>query len=579
MVRTSLDTMRAVLTAVVAAIEAAAVALAVFALIAVPSVLLWWLMFDLDAEPNDLFSLIASLWQLAHLVPLQISISAQAALGLGFAPEAMGFAISLAPLGLTLVTVLLAVRSGWRAAARGGGGAWAVLGGLVGFGAAATTTAMFAGAFGSWPMWARVAVPVAVYSLPQFAAFLTRSGVEQQEWWLDAVRSLQRVLARVTPNGAAAFPERAAETLRLAAAGLAVLAAVGALGATVAILFGYVDIVTLSQQLHLDAAGALLLFLFQLLLLPIAWIWALAWFAGPGFSIGQATSVTPFESLLGPLPALPLFGALPEGWGWAGALAPAIIVAAGAALGGVAAGRPSMRRASSSVAVAVPVAAAVIVGFVVCVLALVAGGSIGPGRLSATGPVPWQVGLAVTLELAFGMSLGVFARRVDLQRVRELVPSSLLAGGQQPGEGSRFADEDQTATMPVEPLRLRNVPAASVEAEPAGGLDPDLSDLQSTQPLEPLVQAVQPPPSSAALPSSALPAEPPGQPDARAETGHEAPIEGSVQAQPEPDSQLAVDPLLQAFSWDSASDIAGETPKAGQPGEWRDRLRSRLRRD
>lgn len=546
--RTSLDTMRAVLTAVIAAIEAAAVALAVFAVIAVPTVLLWWLMFDLGAEPRELVSLIAALWQLAHLAPLQVSISAQAALGLGLSPEAMGFAVSLAPLGLTLVTVLLAVRSGWRAAARGGGGAWAVLGGLVGFGVAVVTTATLSGAFGSWPLWARIAVPVAVYSLPQLAAFLTRSGIEQQEWWLGAVRSLQRAIARFAPNGAAAFPERAGEALRLAAAGLAALAIIGALGVTGAILFGYVEIVTLSQQLHLDAAGVLLLFLFQLLLLPIAWIWALAWFAGPGFSIGQATSVTPFESLLGPLPALPLFGALPEGWGWAGALAPAIVVAAGAALGGVAAGRPSMRRASSAVAVAVPVAAAVIVGLVACVLALVASGSIGPGRLSVIGPVPWQVGLAVTLELAFGMSLGVFARRVDLQRVRELVPSGLLAGGQ-PANNSRFAAEDQTETMPVEPLRVRTEPVAGAAVK-----------TRHEGPVE-----LRPEPG-------------PGVPEPDAPVpGHGVPVPDAPE--PEPAERSAVDPLLQAFSWDAAADTAGERPRPGEPGGWRDRLRSRLRRD
>ena len=76
-------TMRALLTAVIAAIEAAAVALAVFALIGIPAVLVWWLSFDLSAEPEAVTSAIAALWQMAHLVPMKLTVSPQAALGMG----------------------------------------------------------------------------------------------------------------------------------------------------------------------------------------------------------------------------------------------------------------------------------------------------------------------------------------------------------------------------------------------------------------------------------------------------------------------------------------------------------------
>ena len=76
-------TMRALLTAVIAAIEAAAVALAVFAVIGIPAVLVWWLSFDLGAEPEALASVIAALWQMVHLVPMQLTVSPQAALGMG----------------------------------------------------------------------------------------------------------------------------------------------------------------------------------------------------------------------------------------------------------------------------------------------------------------------------------------------------------------------------------------------------------------------------------------------------------------------------------------------------------------
>ena len=49
----------------------------------------------------------------------------------------------------------------------------------------------------------------------------------------------------------------------------------------------------------------------QLLVVPDAVVWAAAYLAGPGFAVGTATSVDPGGTVLGPLPALPLFGALP----------------------------------------------------------------------------------------------------------------------------------------------------------------------------------------------------------------------------------------------------------------------------
>jgi hypothetical protein len=129
--------MKAVLTAVVAAIEAAAVAVAVYAVIAVLTALLWWLVFDLGADPTGLIALVSSLWQLVHFVPMPVLVSASTALNLGLPAESLSFTLSLAPLGLTLMTALLAFRSGWRFAGRTAG-AGSIVGGIFGFAAAAT---------------------------------------------------------------------------------------------------------------------------------------------------------------------------------------------------------------------------------------------------------------------------------------------------------------------------------------------------------------------------------------------------------------------------------------------------------
>ena len=582
--------MRALLTAVIAAIEAAAVALAVFAAIAVPSVLLWWLSFGLGAEPSAVAGVAAQLWQLAHFVPMRISISAQAALGLGLAPEALSFALSLAPLGLTLVTVLLGFRSGRRFAASGGAGAWSLFGGAVGFGVAAGFAAVLAGPSDDLQPWARIAVPVAVYTIPLALGFVLRAAAEGQEWWFSLVRSLQRSVEGAVPVAAAALPERAAETLRLAAAAVAGLLALGAFGVSIAILVGYVDIAGLGQSLQLDAFGALMLFLLQLVLLPVAWIWAISWFVGSGFSVGLATSVTPFETLLGPLPALPLFGAIPDGWGWAGGLAPAIVVALGATVGGIFAGRPAMRRASTAVAVLVPVCAALLVGLGAMLLGALASGAIGPGRLSAAGPVAWKFGALAAAELAFGMCLGVFARRVDTTRLRDLVPAGLLAEGGA-GAAASERDADLIETVPVEPLAgSASTGPASAGSAPVGSqpapapAEPPLAD-QPTIEVEPLVDApasrteheladsapVEFIPKASGSRSSPASADP--QPT-RSEPAAPEPAEtGPV----EPEPEEAVDPLLEAFSWEAKQE--GDGAPARRDSGWRDRLRSRPRRD
>ncbi len=610
--------MRALLTAVIAAIEAAAVALAVFAAIGIPAVLVWWRGFDLAAEPLDLAAAVAGLWQMTHLVPMQVAVSAQAALGMGLAPAELSFTLSLAPLALTLCTVLLAYRSGSRFAGRGGAGAWALLGGTAGFAAAAWLCGMLAAEYTVWPMWARIVVPAAVYGVPLVLGFVVRAAREDHDWWDALVRRLQQGVARVAPAQAAALPERAAEVFRLALVAVAAVAMLGTLGFTIAILLGYVDIIALSQGLQLDAFGALMLFVLQLAFIPTAWIWSVSWFAGSGFSVGAATSVTPFDTLLGPLPALPLLGAIPSSWGWVGGLAPVLIVGIGTVLGGLAGGRLLMRRSSAAVSATVPVLAAILAGLVIALSSLLASGSIGPGRLETNGPGWWQTGGLVALELAFGMSLGVFARRFDVARLRALVPSGLLEGESDlPLVDALDRDDlgatpDLAETIPIDPLSDLNAPAppsirrgwlprrrtrTHPDSESASELDDASPDDQPTVEIEPLAPfgdsspeevVSETAPIELPAPSALQDAEGDGgivphlEPDLRAEapSPDDADAESGPELEPEsipgPEPAEAVDPLLRAFSWDAEP---AESPAPEAKRDWRSRMRSQWGRE
>lgn len=412
----SLGAMRAFVTAVIAAIEACAVALAGLVVVGIPAGLLWWLVFGLDAEASQVMGAAAATWQLAHLVPMSFDIDAAGAAALGLDPVPLTVVLSLAPLGLTALTVGLAARSGWRAGGHGGRGAWALVGGLLGFGGAAWVLGAQATALHPWPLTFVVLVPAVVYGAAQAVGLLARAVREHHEWWGVFVRSVQQRVRVLGDARSAALPGAVADTWRLAAALAAALIGLGALAFTIAIVLGYVEIVSLGQRLQLDVLGSVLLFLFTLALLPIAYIWGIAWFSGVGFSIGEATSVSPFETQLGPIPALPIFGAIPAPWGSAAVLAPLIVVILAAVVTALFAGRGALGRRTLGATLAIGVIAALLVGLAGAGAAALASGSIGPGRLATTGVHVWVFGGVLAAELAAGALLGVFAGRADARR-------------------------------------------------------------------------------------------------------------------------------------------------------------------
>ncbi len=113
--------------------------------------------------------------------------------------------------------------------------------------------------------------------------------------------------------------------------GLAVLLTAGFVTVLIALVVSAPEIVQLSGS---DAGSVLGLTILSMGYLPNAAIAGLAWLAGPGFSIG-ALSVSPVTVQAGPVPAVPLLAALPQGpiqpW-WGIALAVPLLV-------GVAVGR------------------------------------------------------------------------------------------------------------------------------------------------------------------------------------------------------------------------------------------------
>ena len=153
--------------------------------------------------------------------------------------------------------------------------------------------------------------------------------------------------------------------------------------------------------------GGVVLAVSQLALLPNLVVWATAWIAGPGFAVGEHTSFSMDGVTAGPLPALPLLGALP-GPGWTGpeALwAPVVVVLCGA-LAGVLTWRrlePSLVRWSDLAWVLGGIA--VTAGLVTLVLQHWAGGSAGAGRLTVVGANALVVAALVAAEVLVGAAV------------------------------------------------------------------------------------------------------------------------------------------------------------------------------
>ncbi|MCW2602671.1 MAG: hypothetical protein JWN61_806 [Pseudonocardiales bacterium] len=197
--------------------------------------------------------------------------------------------------------------------------------------------------------------------------------------------------------------------VRAALAALAVLVGAAAVvgGGALALSAGTAR--TLSEQVGGGGLGGLPLAVLGALCVPNAVVAALAYLAGPGFAIGAGSTVTAGGAAVGAVPAFPLLAALPADHG-ASPLVVVIMVAA--PLG---AGAAIVRLLWLRLPYARPLAlvlgsagAALLCGAAVSILAALAGGGLGSGRLSDLGPpalltgavVAGEVGLAAALALA-----------------------------------------------------------------------------------------------------------------------------------------------------------------------------------
>ncbi|MCG2620691.1 DUF6350 family protein [Arthrobacter sp. I2-34] len=382
--------------------------------VVLPLVGVWFADGFKDRTFESLGRLAGQAWLLIHGVPLQLRPSD------GSGPDGLSGTLSLVPLGLTLIPFFLSWRAGRRLArASYTDQLWqALLGAL-------TVYALVGAATAYLVRTDEVEVSVLAGALIPLAAagsgLLVGAYREAGSW------------ARLIGVDAAAWVRRTSQHSRWAGsylwavirAGLLAIAAAVCLSAVLlaaTIAIHWAEIVEIYEKLDPGVVGGSVLTVVQLGLVPNFVGWTLAWASGAGFAIGAGSSLTPLATTVGPLPSVPVLGALPTGelsFGLAALMLPV--------LAGVLAGWWFVRegenhfdewlaikvRARWFTATVSTLFLGMLVGSVTgCCAALAAwltNGSLGIGRLVDIGPDPWQAALWVAAEAAVGVVIGAAA--------------------------------------------------------------------------------------------------------------------------------------------------------------------------
>ena len=113
-----------------------------------------------------------------------------------------------------------------------------------------------------------------------------------------------------TPGGRGAVVP--GEAVRGTAVAVVALTGIAGLGVAVMVALRGGEAVALFEAARVDATGATVLTLGQLVYLPTLFVWSIAWIAGPGFAVGAGTAVSPAGTQLGVVPGIPALGLLPE---------------------------------------------------------------------------------------------------------------------------------------------------------------------------------------------------------------------------------------------------------------------------
>ena len=304
---------------------------------------------------------------------------------------------NLAPLGLTALPVLLL----WRA-----GGWVARTADLRGVGETCLGVASLALAYGGMVTLVALATRADEASPDLLRAFAYATLLAAAVGGAGTVRETGHA-----KSFWARLPEGVRAVLYGGTAGLVALLICGIALVAVSLAVHVGRVTDLTRSLAPGPVGLVLLLVACLAYLPNAAVFGAAYALGPGFAVGTGTVVAPSGVLLGSVPAFPLLGALPVTTTPPAWLAAVLVlpIAAGA-VAGLAAVRRYPEYGVETAAARGGLAG--VAGGVLCTLAAVlAGGSVGPGRLAHVGVPVAQTALIAVSALGIAGAVAVLASR------------------------------------------------------------------------------------------------------------------------------------------------------------------------
>ena len=371
----------------IAALQALIIVATAIGIVVAPLTLAWFLEGDGSVDWIVTLRVAVYAFLLACGVPIQIAAGELAGI------EFTSFVMAAMPLGMTVLMAVMAIRIGYRLSAAsslwpawiGGGLAF----GGISYGASLLVAHESVRVDEFQPLW----IP-AIF----FAGLLLISSVSGKRFELfpgaNGPEAKERVAIRE-------FAKKSYEALhwslrtalnpgvRVGLGVVATMISVSSLVIMLALGFGWIEVIRLYEALGLSVLGGVMLTLGQLAILPNLIIYGASWISGVGFQIGVGSYVSPLATQLGPIPALPVFAAIPTGGfdrGILFALVPVVAAFVGTIL--VRRHADAMRweyGTRYSAAFSLAILAAITAGIVSFALAALASGSFGPGRFQEVG--------------------------------------------------------------------------------------------------------------------------------------------------------------------------------------------------
>ena len=398
------------LTFLVAAFEALLVAAIGFGILLAPLTVVW--LFENDPTIDWLvpFRASADVWLMSHGTRLVVPAGAFGA------TEVPSFVVSMIPLGISLVIAHLANRMGLR----------------------------LTSALELWPAWlgaglvyGGISFALSTLAYSKFAYPVTWQGTLLPPIFLLFFVILASLFGKRQAFGeAASLPEPAerawakeflnrrfnnlhwtlravsAPALRAGTGVLVIMLAVSSVFIAALIAINWIQVIRLYEGLQVSFLGGVMITAGQLALLPNLVVFGASWFTGVGFQIGAGSLISPVATVVGPLPALPITSALPIGelsFGMIAILVPLV----GAFVATI-----MIRRHADAIrfefasAWSAAITLGLSIGFVAAVefglLALLASGGVGPGRLQTVGVNPLLVTGVLFIEVAVVSILAAF---------------------------------------------------------------------------------------------------------------------------------------------------------------------------